>query len=70
MSVIQAKLDSLIRKKYLVYKRTDVDSTKCYSVTDRFAKKYKKILSQGELSVRIMPTKLVRFSERARKKLA
>lgn len=69
LNVLQSKLDYLINKAYLIYKGTDDTGIKNYAVTSLFSKKYKKILSTGETSVRILPTKLVKFSKRTSKKM-
>lgn len=71
LSVIESKLETLLKKGYLrEYSKDETSEIKTYKVTALFCKKYKKILSDGETSIKILPTKNIKFSKRALKKLA
>lgn len=70
---LESRLESLIKKKYII-KTNDVVADqphlKTYRLTDKFTKKYKKILSEGELSIRLKFDKhQIKLSKRARDKL-
>lgn len=68
--VLESKLDYFIKKKYLNYVSEDPETKiKTYKVTALFCKKYKKILSTGELSIKLLDTKNIKFSKQTLKKI-
>ena len=68
LKIIELKKEVLAKKGFLKLKQ-ESQKVKTYAVTDKFLKKYKKILGLGECSIKILPHKALKVSKSAEKKL-
>ena len=70
LDLLESKQDYFLKKRFLKYVSEDPETKiKTYKITSLFCSKYKKILSNGELSFKLLDTKNIKFSKQTLKKI-
>jgi hypothetical protein len=63
---LEPRLDRYIRKKYLVLTNR---TQKLYRITSKFYTKFRKVIGEGQLSVKLQKSPYVRFSKTVKTKM-